>query len=200
MARAFTQTGKELIRQNLLRKGREYFIKYGLKKTSVDELAQAAGIAKGSFYKFYDSKEALFLAIHEETEEKLQMEMAQKLESAKEPLDKLRAFFKGSFLILEEDPLLQVVFSGGEFENLTGFLASAQYQEHYRQDILFLEELIKKWQDEGIVRQLDAKAASNMIATVYFVVLQKEALGEEMYKKVTDMLAESLANYLCGPK
>ena len=37
-----------------------------LKKTSVDQLTKAVGIAKGSFYKFYESKEILFFAVLED--------------------------------------------------------------------------------------------------------------------------------------
>ncbi len=200
MAKAFTQSNKDLIRHNLLKKGREYFIKYGLKRTIVDELAKAVGISKGSFYKFFDSKEALFLAIHEESEEKLRTDLVQKLTGMKKPIDKLRTFFRSSFLILEEDPLLRIIFNEEEFENLTIFLSSDQYGVHYRYNTAFLEELIKQWQTEGIVRQLDAKVASNMIASIYLVILQKETLGEAMYNKVTHMLVECLSNYFVESK
>ncbi len=37
----------------------------GMKKTSVDQLTKAVGIAKGSFYKFYESKEMPFFAVLE---------------------------------------------------------------------------------------------------------------------------------------
>ena len=200
MARAFTQANIEQIRHDLLQKGREYFIRYGLKKTSVEELAKAAGIAKGSFYKFFSSKEALFLAIHEETEMKLRIDLMQKLEGTGEPADKLRLFLKSSFLILEEDPLLRVVFSKVEFENLSGFMTSEQYREHYRQDIVFMGGLIRQWQEEGIIRQLDAEVACNMMVSVFYIFLQKENLGEEMYARVTDMLIECLVNYLSEVK
>lgn len=200
MARAFTQSNREQIRHALLQKGREYFVKRGLKKTSVDELAKAAGIAKGSFYKFFDSKEALFMAIHEESEEKIRSELMEKLEDAVEPDEKLRLFLKSSFLILEEDPLLQVVFSKTELENLSGFMTSEQYKEHYRQNILFLEELIKQWQEEGIIKQIDASIASNMLVSVFHIFVQRESFGEEMYARVTDMLIECLVNFLSEPK
>ena len=36
-----------------------------MKKTSVDQLTKAVGIAKGSFYKFYESKEMAFFAVLE---------------------------------------------------------------------------------------------------------------------------------------
>ncbi len=195
MAKAFTQSRKEIIRRNLVNKGREYFIKYGLKKTSVDELAKATGISKGSFYTFFNSKEALFLAIHEESESKLQEELIQKFELIKDPYKRLRAFFKSSFQIIEEDPLLRLVFNSKEMESLSWFMSSEEYEEHFHRDISFLSDLIKHWQEQGIIRKVDVTAASYMIASVYYVILQKESMGEETYKKVTDMLVDCLSGY-----
>ena len=37
-----------------------------MRKTSVEKLAEAVGISKGSFYKFFDSKELLFFAVLED--------------------------------------------------------------------------------------------------------------------------------------
>ena len=195
MAKAFTQSRKEIIRRNLVNKGREYFIKYGLKKTSVDELAKATGISKGSFYTFFNSKEALFLVIHEESESKLQEELIQKFELIKDPYERLRAFFKSSFQIIEEDPLLRLVFNSKEMESLSWFMSSEEYEEHFHRDISFLSDLIKHWQEQGIIRKVDVTAASYMIASVYYIILQKESMGEETYKKVTDMLVDCLSGY-----
>ncbi len=139
MPRAFSEARKDQIRERLLRKGREYFIRYGLKKTSVDDLVKAAGISKGSFYRFFESKEALFLTIHEASEEALHRDMMQKL-----------------------------------------------------------GELIKGWQEEGTVRPLDAGVAANMIASVYFIILQNELLGDDMFGRVREMFIECLVQFLCG--
>ena len=43
----------------------------GMKKTSVEQLTKAVGIAKGSFYKFYESKEMLFFAVLENVHSEL---------------------------------------------------------------------------------------------------------------------------------
>ena len=37
-----------------------------------------------------------------------------------------------------------------------------------------------------------------MVASIFYIFLQKEDAGEEMNAKVTDMLVECLVNYLCG--
>ena len=196
MPKAFTASQKDRVKLKLLQKGREYFTRYGLKKTSVDDLVKAVGIAKGSFYTFFESKEALFLAVHEASEEKLRTGLMQKLEVVTAPADKLRVFLKSSFAMLEEDPLMLAIFSRSGLESLPGFISSGQYEEHYRQNITFMVDLIRQWQAEGVIRQVDAEVTGNMIASAFFIFLQKGTLGAEMYTKVTDMLIESMVSYL----
>lgn len=41
------------------------FLRYGVKRTSMDDVAREAGIAKGTLYLYYSSKDALFAAIAE---------------------------------------------------------------------------------------------------------------------------------------
>ena len=62
---AFTDYETEQRRKALLKETRRCAVTLGMKKTSVDQLTKAVGIAKGSFYKFYESKEMLFFAVLE---------------------------------------------------------------------------------------------------------------------------------------
>ena len=62
---AFTDYETEQLRKALLKETRRCAVTLGMKKTSVDQLTKAIGIAKGSFYKFYESKEMLFFAVLE---------------------------------------------------------------------------------------------------------------------------------------
>lgn len=63
MARSFTEQEKENIRKNLQDSCKQSWTQYGYKKTSVDELCKQAGISKGAFYLFFESKEALFCEV-----------------------------------------------------------------------------------------------------------------------------------------
>lgn len=60
MSRSFSEQEKEKIRKNLQEACKQSWTKYGYKKTGVDALCRQAGISKGAFYLFYESKEALF--------------------------------------------------------------------------------------------------------------------------------------------
>ena len=64
---AFTDEQNEQIRNDLIREARRCGITIGMRKTSVEQLTEAVGISKGSFYKFFDSKELLFFTDRKST-------------------------------------------------------------------------------------------------------------------------------------
>ncbi|MDO4492595.1 MAG: TetR/AcrR family transcriptional regulator [Clostridia bacterium] len=66
MAAAFTEAEKQNIRKALLSAAKKYARTVGMKKTSVEMLAEDAGISKGAFYAFFETKEHLFLAMLED--------------------------------------------------------------------------------------------------------------------------------------
>ena len=60
MPKSFSEQEKNNIKKILISSCKESWVKYGYKKTSIDELCEKAGISKGAFYIFYQSKEQLF--------------------------------------------------------------------------------------------------------------------------------------------
>lgn len=63
MVRAFSDEDRARVRRTLLEEGRRLFVEGGLKAMSLAQLAEAAGIAKTSFYASFPSKEALLLDV-----------------------------------------------------------------------------------------------------------------------------------------
>lgn len=83
MARSFSKREKEKIRENLLEACKQHWRQYGYKKTSVDELCRQAGISKGAFYLFFDSKEALFCQVLCTVQEEICAEASQVMEEGR---------------------------------------------------------------------------------------------------------------------
>jgi len=50
-------------RTRILHAAQGLFIRYGVKRTSIDDVARAADIAKGTLYLYYESKEMLFAEV-----------------------------------------------------------------------------------------------------------------------------------------
>lgn len=64
--KAFTDDEKTSVRNKLIEAALGYLATTGIKKTTVEELSRAAGISKGAFYMFFESKELLFLGALEQ--------------------------------------------------------------------------------------------------------------------------------------
>lgn len=91
MALPFTQTQREEIQGRLLESAQRHALSVGLRKTSLEALTADAGISKSSFYKFYESKERLFLEIAAGWEGEILRRATQALRDAGDRGDKDRA-------------------------------------------------------------------------------------------------------------
>lgn len=76
MPRIFDEPGREKLRVQLLENGFQLIKRFGLKKTSVKDITNACGIATGTFYNFFKTKEEFVYQIilykREQSKTKLQ--------------------------------------------------------------------------------------------------------------------------------
>jgi len=198
MPKAFSEHEKEIIRAQLLIRGRELFEKQGLKKTSVDELAEVAGISKGAFYLFFESKEELFLEILEQLEQEIQTKILEftikpKANNRKNVGDLLRTFL----LTRDTYPLLKN-FGKSEFEYLLRKVPPEWAVTHANKDEEFISHFIQKIEQEGIVVQSSPRVVSNLIKTLFFVGLYLEELGQDAYQETLDVMINLVAGYIVG--
>ena len=84
MARSFTEREKENIKKGLQDACKRSWTQYGYKKTSVDELCREAGISKGAFYLFFESKEALFCEVLCSVQEQIRQVASRAMEEQKD--------------------------------------------------------------------------------------------------------------------
>ena len=198
MPKAFSRHEKEMIRTQMRAKGKTLFEKHGLKKTSVDELTEAAGISKGAFYLFYESKEELFLEILEELEQEIQAKILEftlkpKANTKKNVSDLLKA------LLLTRDtyPLLKNL-GKSEFEYLVRKVPPEWVMKHANKDEEFINQFITKIKQEGVAIKPSPRVVSNLIKSLFFVSLYLEELGDEAYKETMDVMIEMVAGYIVG--
>jgi len=106
MPPAFPQQEKDRITGQLLESGRVLFTTRGLRKTSLEELVAPSGIAKSSFYAFFDSKEALYLELMlRQMADVKRRVVDEALTSTGDTEEALRRFLRATLDVLDEDPL-----------------------------------------------------------------------------------------------
>lgn len=84
MPTGFTNDEQLKIKEDLFQAGIKLIRKYGVQRTTVDKLTKECGIAKGSFYLFYSSKEEYLAALSQYTGQKCQEMLLRKLAGRKQ--------------------------------------------------------------------------------------------------------------------
>lgn len=198
MPKPFSEQEKQMIQQRLLEKGHEFFCKHGLKKVNVEELAKAANISKGAFYQFFESKEALFMDIVEETEKRYRSQLLKEIElPGPTPHARLYSVMKRSLTLWQEIPLLQI-FLSGDFDLLVRRMPADRIQKHMVSDQVFLESFIDHLRECGIPVKVDANQFRNLTYSLLLVMLHRNNFGEGILDETFDLLLEMITAYCLG--
>lgn len=83
---------KDINRENILKIARDIFSKYGFKKTTLDDIANAVRKGKSSLYYYFESKEDLFQAVIMKEVDILAHELEIVINRNTDPIDKLRDY------------------------------------------------------------------------------------------------------------
>lgn len=83
---------KDANRENILKIAQEIFSKYGYKKTTLDDIANAVRKGKSSLYYYFSSKEDLFQAVILKEVEILKRELEKVILRNTDPVEKLRDY------------------------------------------------------------------------------------------------------------
>ncbi len=193
MVRGFTDQEKEVIRGALLEKGKELFSRYGLKKTTITDLTNATGIAQGSFYLFFSSKEELYFEVLEVQEQELREQFMIRFFSGPLTENVLKDFIKQALHLLETHPLLKRLYVENEFETLLRKLPPEIISRHIQQDEDVLLPLIRRWQEDGVMIDERPEVLTGLIRSLFAIPLQKKMIGPDVYDAVIDRLADCIA-------
>jgi len=142
MPRGFTEAERERIVSLLRREGQKLFVRHGLKRVTVSDLARIAHIAKGSFYSFYGSKEELYMDILDDCQRQLYEDLDRTLASDTRTGKQLALNAVGWLLRnMERFPILAHT-DGETIEALRRKLSGDVLDNHLKTDTSNVEKLI----------------------------------------------------------
>lgn len=197
MTPTFTETEKDHIRERLLETGRELFPRYGLKKTSLENLTRPAGIAKSSFYTFFDSKEALYMelmmAMREEVKARI---VGASFEADKDAREALVCFLHAVVNELETNPLTRrLVTHPEELQRLSRKATPEQMEANIAASSLPISSFIEEGQARGEISAGDPEVIAGVIRAVAILPLHKDEIGD-IYPGVLEMMIGLVADGL----
>lgn len=197
MARGFTADEREAIKQRLVEKGKELFQQYGFQKTSITQITEAVGIAQGTFYNFFNSKDTLYFLILEQEEAVIREQLLNVTYDTNEsPEEVLKQLFERILHLGEINPLIKELYVGNQLAQLKYRLSAQEIEQHIAHDTDAFKTIVDKWQTVGIPITVPPEVVAGIFRSLFILTMEKEAIGEEVYKDTIDFLLTSVANEL----
>jgi AcrR family transcriptional regulator len=203
MPPAFTAEEKARITRLLLETGEQLFTSQGLRKTSLEELMAPTGVAKSSFYVFFDSKEALYLElmIRQSSEVKRKV-IDGALLSTDDSREGLRRFLYATLDELSTNPLWRRLMTHPEeMQAVARKLDPARVTAMDDNPVTALNAFVADRTRAGTLRPAEPAVIIGVLQCVLLVPMFAERLGDPaLYPKILDLLVDIVAAGLTPQK
>ena len=191
MAVAFTQEQKDGIKEKLNKAGFELSTTIGFKKMTIARITEAAGVAVGSFYLFYDSKESFAKALINETEERLMNRLLIQLENSgtialKKFLDLFRDCYRPENNFLLKIRLEDWVWLKTHIADEAHFGRSGD-SERFEKILPYIS---------GVRKDIDPGIVINFIKSIYAIYQNRETFFEESLQGNVDLIFDTIYRYM----
>lgn len=180
MPKSYSEQERENIRKRLKEEAAECLARYGVRRTTVDEIVRRVNIPKGTFYLFYKSKELLLFDVIQEQHEIVSRELYQAISriagtgcSAEKLTDAIFGFYK-----MTEKMLLFKLLDINEVEVLVRKLPRETVEGHLQDDTDMIEKMFALL---PVKKEVDIRVISAAFHAIYYATLHKAEIGEEQY-------------------
>jgi AcrR family transcriptional regulator len=152
-------------KDKVLGAAKELFSRYGFKKTTVDEIADAAGMSKRTVYEVLKSKETILAELVMSEALSFRKLLTGRMKELDEPVEKLRLFCELSTQYFDENPFLgQVLFDQeGLYEPFLG--SEIHVIEEGMRDII--ANLLREGVRKGAYREMDIRGNAQCIFVLF---------------------------------
>ena len=157
MAVSVDKTAK---REQLIQWAADVFARRGYHATKIQEIADAAGIGKGTVYEYFRTKEELFLSVYDAWMSEYEQVINTRVAAASDPISKVDAIRDSAVEFYqsraEQAPLFLEFWSHALRTENPAFLERVNRTRHFLRDIG--AELAKQLVEAGWFTEMDARA------------------------------------------
>ncbi|HDN1497880.1 TPA: TetR/AcrR family transcriptional regulator [Escherichia coli] len=191
----FTELEKEKIREELLKVAYRFFVDKGFKNTSLEDVTSSVGIAKSSFYIFFESKEILYMELLAHEGEQIEKQVWPKVIAAKDIRSAIKIYLNEMALELEDKILTQrLVYDLEEYKIVSRKLNPDYVGSEHLRSIVPLVEFIKLRQDSNEIIDEEPGIIAGVLRAAWLIGSQKGDLQQYNYERIKELLFEAVAD------
>jgi AcrR family transcriptional regulator len=160
----------------ILHAARKVFGRRGFGSATVDEIAEAAGVAKGTVYLYFPSKREIYLEVLRRGIALLIEETARNVAAASGPAGKLRAFIETRLRRAEENRDMIMIYHS-EFGHVDPARINKEFKNLYMEQVNILEAVLEEAAKKGLIRSLRTNAAAFTLCDMVQGMVMQRVFG-----------------------
>ncbi|RJP30729.1 MAG: TetR/AcrR family transcriptional regulator [Actinobacteria bacterium] len=188
-------------REKIIRAALEVFADKGLHGATVVEIAKAAGITGGALYRYFDSKEEIFLAVVDAHTATMQaLDLVRELMPELEPKTALKFIARGMFLFVYSDWDFIRMVIGESVKNPEAARPFLDKVLNPSRD--FVRECMELWKEKGLLKEeVDpVLATSAFLGMMGYLLIEKDIFKYQDLEgaELTDLVDRYISMFLEG--
>jgi len=145
----------------ILTTAKKIFARYGLRKTSLDEIARMARVAKGTIYNYFGSKDRVYLEVLSREADELLKKISLSVGKEISPEAKFAAFSRAKFKYMRQ----AINILNLDREGVGKYLPAAESirNDFFEREVNIIESILREGIEKGVFRLNDAFLAAKSI-------------------------------------
>jgi AcrR family transcriptional regulator len=192
MPRALTEQEKCRICDKLLEKGKDIVLSQGIRRVSVDEITKAAGMAKGSFYQHFESKEHFLYELVMSIHRQIYAQAEQMINAGGDSKSSIRELLTSLF---QRPELAFLTRNYQDINDLFASMPDCEIQSEKQMEADMLEKLLVS---AGIdTRKVKPGVVHNYLHTL-FIMKGSDLMIEDDLPETVEIFMDNLLSYIFG--
>lgn len=183
-------SGRDEVREQLVQAARQVFVRYGYKKTALDDIAREARKGKSTIYYYFKSKDDIFKAVIDAEAEIRAKTIDDQISIIEDPQQKLKTYIYVRMLTLQKVGNYYEAIKNDLLDNL--YFVNSLRTNHFDAEINLVKELLLEGIEKEVYTiqnpELTAKTIVTLLQGFEVPLILKNLSDEELQKSVDEML------------
>lgn len=178
-------------------KARDIFLRYGYRKTTIEDIGKACGLGKAALYHYFSSKEEIFAEVVRVESESMLRSIREAVDAVDDPRTKIAVMIRTRFKIVGD---VVGEFIGNQHHSELAEilpLAAKVCQNHYEQEYTILKRILEEGQRRGIFKKVKLTVVPRiMIAGIRGIEYHFAEIQDKRSLRSLEEAIETMSNLL----
>lgn len=193
----FSHAERERTRVAFREAGRQLFGTSGLQETTIEDLTEDVDIGISPFYRYYDSKEELYVAVLEEAGESVERRLSEAgLTETDDPLEAVEQLLNVVIEEIEHDPLARRISVDPATRERLRHRDEAERRADHEEDVQFIRAVVEPVLEANRLHGRDPEVVAEAIVAIPYLCLHRDELSTDNSERVLALVVETFARGL----